>query len=118
MDPANTASISTELAKQGPLGILALLVVGACIVLWRTIVNERAAAATALKAEREASAAALKEANAQIAALQESRLQYAQKTAEVLTNTAGVMANQTGAIKDLEESLRGVIAASDARRGR
>jgi hypothetical protein len=96
VDPANPASVGTELAKQGPLGILALLLVGAIIILWRKLV----------------------ERDATIAALQESRLQYAQKTAEVLTSTAGVMANQTGAIKDLEDSLRGLIAESQARRGR
>ena len=107
MDPANPASFGTELAKQGPLGIFCLILIGAIVILWRTIVADRLAAA-----------AALKEANAQIAALQESRLQYAQKTAEVLTNTAGVMSNQTGAIRDLEDSLRGLIAESQLRRGR
>lgn len=96
MDPANTASIGTELAKQGPLGIFCLCLIGAIIILWRKLV----------------------ERDATIAALQESRLQYAQKTTETLTTTAGVMANQTGAIKDLEDSLRGLIAESQARRGR
>jgi hypothetical protein len=117
VDPVNSASISTELAKQGPLGIFCLCLIGAIIILWRTIVADRAAAAAALKAEREASAAALKEANAQIIALQESRLQYAQKTAEMLTNAAGVMSNQTGALRDLEDSLRAMLADAQARRG-
>lgn len=85
-----------ELAKQGVLGVVILMLILAIVILWRKL------------AERDAT----------IAALQESRLQYAQKTAEVLTNTAGVMANQTGAIRDLEESLRGLLADSQARRGR
>jgi uncharacterized metal-binding protein len=94
MDP--TTSIQQELLKQGVLGIVVLLLILAIVILWRKL------------AERDAT----------ILSLQESRLQYAQKTAEVLTSTAGVMANQTGAIKDLEESLRGLIAESQARRGR
>ena len=84
------------LAQQGIMGVVYLMLVLTVIILWRKI------------AERDAL----------IAQLQESRLQYAQKTVEVLTNTAGVMSNQTGAIKDLEESLRELVAESQARRGR
>lgn len=98
MDPvtAGTTTLWGELAKQGVLGVVVLLLILAIVILWRKL------------AERDAT----------IAALQESRLQYAQKTAEVLANTAGVMSNQTGALRDLDESLRGVIAESQARRGR
>lgn len=121
-------SFGTELGKQGPLGFVCLLLVAAIVALWRTIVADRASAAAALKAEREAAAAVLKaereayaatlkEANATILILQESRLQDGKKTTEVLTNTASVMANQTGAIRDLEDSLRGMLAEAQARRG-
>jgi hypothetical protein len=98
VDPvtAGTTTLWGELAKQGVLGVVVLLLILAIVILWRKL------------AERDAT----------IAALQESRLQYAQKTAEVLANTAGVMSNQTGALRDLDESLRGVIAESQARRGR
>jgi F420-0:gamma-glutamyl ligase len=88
--------VATELLKQGPLGIVTLLCVYGMAVLWRKL------------AERDAT----------ITALQESRLQVAQKTAEQLASAASVMLNQTSAIKDLEESLRDLIAESQARRGR
>jgi len=84
------------LAQQGIMGVVYLMLVLVIIILWRKI------------AERDAT----------IAQLQESRLQYAQKTVEVLTTIAPVMSNQTGAIKDLEESLRELVAESQARRGR
>lgn len=96
VDPTAPADVGTELAKQGPLGILSLLLVGAIIILWRKL------------AERDVT----------IAALQEARINdmktVATKATEQLTSTTGVMANQTEAIKGLEESLRALME----RRGR
>ncbi len=50
MDPAATAAASETLIKQGSLGILALLLIVACGVLWKAYSNANAAR---IKAEDE-----------------------------------------------------------------
>jgi len=88
----------TELAKQGPLGIVCALLVVAVIILWRRL------------AERETT----------ITALQEARVQFSQtiieKQVTAMTSTAKAMESQTEAIKELESSLRSWIMESQARR--
>lgn len=95
MDPS--ATLWSEILKQGVLGIVVLLLIFAIAVLWRKL------------AERDAT----------ILALQESRLQVTQKTTEALVNASTAMNNAAETSAQMNESLRQIATEYQMRnRGR
>lgn len=94
MDPASGPL--TELAKQGPLGLLCAFLVFAVIKLWQKIV----------------------ERDATIAALQEARVQAMQKQTEALVSATTAMNKQADTGDETNVLLRQIASEYQTRRGR
>jgi hypothetical protein len=88
MDPA-----TSELLKLGLPGVVILGLAAAVIVLWRKVNDERT----------------------NNAALQESRLTDTRKGTEALVNASIAMSTMREAVQQLDESLRTMMAESQAR---
>lgn len=97
MDPASAANGPlTELAKQGPLGLLCAFLVVALIIVWRKL-NDR---------------------DTTITALQEARVQSMQKQTEALVAATAAMNKQSDTNDETNGLLRQIASDYQARRGR
>jgi len=85
-----------ELAKQGVLGLVVLLLIYAIIVLWRKL------------AERDAT----------IAALQEARLTEAKTNVEAITKVGAAMNHASDVQEQVTDQLRVIATEYQTRRGR
>lgn len=86
----------TELAKQGPLGLLCVFLIFALIIVWRKLL----------------------ERDATIAALQEARVQAMQKQTEALVSATTAMNKQAETGDETNVLLRQIASDYQQRRGR